>query len=366
MVYDLLDISDSDHWKYTAVTNEGNQKLKEVIIGENDPMWVGLRHKHVAETIQAILSYFNEFLKENKVQKLLGKQIDSLKDMADAMKRMPQYQEMINKYSLHVNLTGACMSAYTAAEVAKLAAVEQDMATGFDAKSNEVKNQNIVSQLPELLSNPIVSNEDKIRLLMMYIVSQEGIQEKHRTDLVNLAKLKLEDQAAIVNLKYLGVTLLKSIDKKNKTKKEKDKKQKPRDDAPPYELSRYSPELKFILDDLVNGKLSNEKFPFCKEGSDSNNNNSSKEEKGVSMRSKTVHATWGTKEKKKKEEKTVTTSGPRVIVFIAGGATFSEMRTIYEISEAYKKEVILGTTKPLTPKGYVEEMKKLQKMESVL
>jgi hypothetical protein len=82
---------------------------------------------------------------------------------------------------------------------------------------------------------------------MIYIASQEGVQKNEIDKLIDLAKISLEDQASIINLKHLGVSLLKKIDKKN-TKKSKDKKQKPREDSPPYELSRYIPELKSIAE----------------------------------------------------------------------------------------------------------------------
>lgn len=37
-------------------------------------------------------------MKENKASKLYqGKQVESLKEMSDAMKAMPQYQEMLEK-----------------------------------------------------------------------------------------------------------------------------------------------------------------------------------------------------------------------------------------------------------------------------
>ena len=40
--------------------------------------------------------------------------------------------------------------------------------------------------------------------------------------------------------------------------------------------------------------------------------------------------------------KTTTESRQRVLVFVAGGATYSEVRTVYKVSEAANKDVFLG------------------------
>jgi syntaxin-binding protein 1 len=101
------------------------------------------------------------------------------------------------------------MAAYTANNLSNLAAVEQDMATGSSPTGEEIKTQAIISALPALLTDPLISEVDKMRLLMIYIVSQEGILEKDRSKLIDMAKIPVEQQASIVNLKYLGVNLLK-------------------------------------------------------------------------------------------------------------------------------------------------------------
>ena len=53
---------------------------------------------HIADTINWILDNFNEFVKENKATKLYKKEkVNDLREMSEAMRSMPQYQEMLNK-----------------------------------------------------------------------------------------------------------------------------------------------------------------------------------------------------------------------------------------------------------------------------
>lgn len=85
-------------FRFTSVTTAGESKSKEIALGETDPLWPTLRHMHIADTINWILDNFNEFVKENKATKLYKKEkVNDLREMSEAMRSMPQYQEMLNK-----------------------------------------------------------------------------------------------------------------------------------------------------------------------------------------------------------------------------------------------------------------------------
>jgi len=372
MVYDLLPI-ENDHYKYQGTTNVGQSKQKEVILGEHDPLWSTLRHMHIAETMTWILEKFNAFVKENKATKLTtGKKVESLKEMGEAMKAMPQYQEMLDKYSLHIHMANQAMDIFNFHDLTDIASVEQDMATGEDAEGRPAKN--ILSNMPNLLTHPEISTTDKIRLLMLYIISQEGIKDSDRKRLIDLAKLSNADATCISNLKYLGVTLSKANKGPKKHKSGKDKKKKARDDAPSYELSRYIPSAKIILQDFLENNLSASEFPYVKDKEGSDNNNNKQATPGSTSLRKANQPRWADKDKRKNEK---SSTGGRVILFIAGGATYSEMRSVYELSSKFNREVILGgfvlssgltfegSTSVMTPTQYVESLKKLKKVEVV-
>lgn len=46
----------------------------------------------------------------------------------------------------------------------------------------------------------------------------------------------------------------------------------------------------------------------------------------------------------------------RIIVFIAGGATYSESRSCYEVSKKWNRDVILGATDMITPAMFIREL----------
>ncbi|KAJ2765433.1 syntaxin binding protein 1, partial [Coemansia nantahalensis] len=51
--------------------------------------------------------------------------------------------------------------------------------------------------------------------------------------------------------------------------------------------------------------------------------------------------------------------GGVVIVYIAGGVTFSEMRAVYELADQLNREIYIGSTHVITPRGFLDDLKSL-------
>eukprot|EP00741_Cyanophora_paradoxa_P022222 tig00021438_g21452.t1 len=80
-------------------------------------------------------------------------------------------------------------------DLEKLSRLEQDMACGEDVDGNAPRG--LVNALIPLLADTSRSPEDKMRLLMIYIITQvmgEGIKESDRDKLFKSAGLTLADQ----------------------------------------------------------------------------------------------------------------------------------------------------------------------------
>ena len=205
----------------------------------------------------------------------------------------------------------------------------------------------MADQVIRTLDEDAVIPGDRLRLIALYVLYRDGILPADLTKLLLHAQLPPQDGDVVKNLDFLGAHITRAL----KDKREPSAPLFPRKTIPPanaeeYALSRYEPVLKDVLEEHVLGRVPQDIFPYTK---------GSPEDPGTadltpasSLRS--AKPTWAKSKLSSVEPR------QRIIVFVAGGATYSEARACYEISEKTSRDVFLVTSHMVNPGLYLRQI----------
>ncbi|KAF1814193.1 Sec1-like protein [Eremomyces bilateralis CBS 781.70] len=314
MAHDLLPIRDGDKVTFRTLINEGrpDAEEKEMEIGEKDQLWVENRHRHMRDTLEKLMSDFKKFLKENPHFANSGN-ASSLNAIKDMLAGLPQFQEMKDAYTLHINMAEGCMEIFQKHKLPEIALLEQTLATGLDEDYRKPKG--LADQLVRIVDEADVTPADRLRLLALFSIYQDGLIPADRNRLFAHAALPPSDESILLNLSLLGARSDRPLGTKRP----------PRPPTRPSRSPRRPP---------------NEFHALTQENASS-----------ASLRTtERAKPTWARSRLNSVEPR------QRVVVFIAGGATFSEARACYEVSRATGRDVYLATSHMLTPALFLRQL----------
>ncbi|CAL8106047.1 unnamed protein product [Calicophoron daubneyi] len=349
MAYDLLAI-ENDVYRYLN-TSGAEERIKEIILDESDELWCELRHQHIAVVSQLVTTKLKNFAQEKRM--VTSGEKTSMRDLSQMLKKMPQYQKELSMYSTHFHLAEDCMQTYQN-HANKLCNVEQDLAMGTNAEGERIKDH--MRTMVPILIDQTISAYDKLRIIYLYVVQRCGISEENLAKLMQPAQIPSNQTCIIRNLSLLGVPVIQDaassgIGRRKVPQPYLPGNRKPREDGPRYQMSRWTPYIKDLMEDACEDKLDPKLFQYFGGGPVRG--------PGARAGAAPMSARYGLWHRDKSQQ---ARSGPRLIFFVIGGVSYSEMRCAYEVmnTTAGKQwDIIVGGTHVLVPEGYLSDLEKL-------
>ncbi|EWC45368.1 hypothetical protein DRE_00767 [Drechslerella stenobrocha 248] len=342
MAHDLLPITD-ENGKVTYAPAAGDGR--PMVLNEDDKVWTKVRHMHMTDTINTVMKDLDKFIKDHP--EFQGAEnantVFALKTMLAAL---PQFSATKDAYELHLSMAKECMDIFGSHKMGETADLEQNLATGLD--SGNVKSRGLTEQLIRLLDSPTTEHANvRLRLIILYLLWRDGLVPLDIEKLFHHAKVNGPLKSALYNLDLIGVRVLKQLKEPNRPGYKYPP--PPAKLAPVQEgmgLSRYVPAVKTMLQDYMHGVLDPDSFHFTDHSAAAE----AAAQGGPQTSLRTAKPTWTRQRVGVGEPK------QRLVVFVAGGATYSESRACYEVAQTMSRDVYLGSSHMLSPDLWLEQL----------
>ncbi|KAI8472381.1 MAG: Sec1-like protein [Monoraphidium minutum] len=387
MVHDLLPM-EGNVIRYVAEAASGRQEPREHVLDEADETWVELRHAHVADVFTTLAGRFKDFQSKNKAAKyqIAGKGDGSAmtgSSIKGLIAALPQFRETLGRLSVHIWVSSELKAVTNGRDLTALGELEQDLVAG------DRGGQDLIKFLAERSGS--MDPLDKVRLLAAYLATHpEKMDDAKRAQWQKVARMDPRDMATVCNLAYLGVAVMKAqapmassmFGLASKKKKGAYRKREGREESN-YALARFDPLLLDLFEDAAAGKLAPDAYPYLRgaAAADAVDEFASNEAVRVaSARTNKSAINWARKGSANSAAAGESAGGPggfgvgpsglgfgsaasasagagrRLVVFVIGGVTRSEMRAAHQASKALGRDVLLASTAVLRPAQFAEQL----------
>ncbi|WCJ26050.1 Syntaxin-binding protein 1 [Euphorbia peplus] len=374
MCHDLLNMEGNKYVHEVPGKSGGPPEKKDVLLEEHDPIWLELRHAHIADASERLHEKMTNFVSKNKAAQIQQGSRDgelSTRDLQKMVQALPQYSEQIDKLSLHVEIAGKINRMIRELDLRDIGQLEQDLVFG-DAGMKDV--------IKFLTTHEEASREHKLRLLMILAaIYPEKFDSEKGLNIMKLARLPEDDMNAVRNMRLLGSPESKkssagtfSLKFDMHKKKRAARKDRAVAEETTWQLSRFFPMVEELIEKLSKGELSKDEYPCMNDPSvtfhgTSHASSPLNAPAPHSMRSR--RTTWARPRNSddgyssdsilRHASSDFKKMGRRIFIFIVGGATRSELRVCHKLTTKLQREVVLGSTSIDDPPQFITKIKLL-------
>eukprot|EP00545_Synedropsis_sp_CCMP1620_P006859 CAMPEP_0119013322 /NCGR_PEP_ID=MMETSP1176-20130426/8390_1 /TAXON_ID=265551 /ORGANISM="Synedropsis recta cf, Strain CCMP1620" /LENGTH=699 /DNA_ID=CAMNT_0006966409 /DNA_START=51 /DNA_END=2150 /DNA_ORIENTATION=+ len=350
-----------------------DKNAKDILLNENDNVWVELRGKHIAEVISTLSDRCREMVNSDTSgfsNKDKGKTM-SLSQVASALKALPEYREVMDKLSQHMQLAHECMGEFNKRGLIELSELEQTLATGQTEDGAKPKLEDMMEQVKVQLKS-MKDPKARFRLLLITIISQGGIKEEYKTSLWSAAQVN-RDQEKLFNVlsETMDIPIINTGSGGSRFSNIMGSRVKSGaniDTESEFANSRYVPPLKPILEAVAANNLDVEEYPPVRDlpqghGSGAGTVTSARKRTEGSARKGGATKRWQ-RSNQTEGNKDESYQGGRVIVFMIGGISYAELRVAREVMAKASREVVAGSTIFSNPNDFLDDLRRLVKSSS--
>ncbi|KAI8897404.1 Sec1-like protein [Globomyces pollinis-pini] len=371
----LADLGGLNNGKYKDEENN-----KEHVLDETDLFWAQVRTWHISEVMEFVTDKFNKFKEENKAaqwelegKNQSGSSESKIQALKDVMSSFGDYQTTKEAVSRHMSICLFLSKVFADRLLEEVVDLEQSLVMTDPTDGSFAK---LLAKVDKILQNPNIEQLDKFRVVLLAVIAHDGISDAERQRFLQNGRFRMEESQALTNMGMLGVRLSPSMGRKNEVKnpysleanvkKSVGKQHK-------FENAKYTPTINYIAKDQIKSNLDPNWFPYVRDIPSASKPAGSKSALPGSAPTAPVQrkkATWAQKKTSaptpmeaaaQAAPQDLTENGPRTIIFIIGGSTYSEIKTLTDLRQEMNREIILGSTHVWTPDSFVESLKDLHR-----
>eukprot|EP00943_MAST-04B_sp_MAST-4B-sp1_P008634 g8634.t1 len=389
MYWDALEVTDDGIFSYMNDSKPVNYKLNN----QDDEVWMDIRHDIFNDAKFKIIDMADKYLGEVSTEGLTS--AEKFKREIEKSKKQGKLNAI--KISLNSNTTALQTLTNDFERLIPICNLEAEIVTGVREKDSSYANVShamLWKSLKSLLGDVEVTIKEKLRLISLFMVKFDGLSLSELEALQTICEPPIMNISDLVNFSNLGARVRRegkpALRDKIEVKRYQDQ-IKERLDKGAFVVRTIEPKIYQVVKDHIEYKLSEDEFSFIVPpppgyledpnaisgkkssglmsgffGGKTSTPSTSHHKKGarsvrkhklnLNMHGKDGDSKNVGKSKDKDSTLDVEFRGPRVIVFVIGGMTYSEMRCMHKVMAETKREVIIGSTHITTQKTFLNEV----------
>ena len=172
LVHDAVPLSPFGELELAYQNPQGEKKVKQTPLADPaDPIWSYCKHMHLADFLTWINDAFSAFKEEFPEFFPSASGDEASPDLKSRMERMTEYAERSAQFSKHLHLHSLLTAAFNDRNLRDVCELEALMVSGRDIWDESVEPQDVLASVSGLLGKVTLSDEDKMRLLLIYYVA---------------------------------------------------------------------------------------------------------------------------------------------------------------------------------------------------